>query len=64
MTGFHDHRRAALHLIQSAELTVREGGFVGQMAFSPAMSEKQERWLRILLDRHGLPPLVSNGGGE
>ncbi len=58
---FTDHRAAALALITAAPLSSKEGGFVGQMAFSEAMSEKQGRWFRILLDRHGLPPLAGGG---
>lgn len=59
--GFDNQRTAAMALINAAPLSTKEGGFLGQMAFSDAMTEKQARWLGILLERHGLPPL--DGGG-
>lgn len=50
--------RAALALINSADLSEREGQFCGGLAFRhEPLSEKQENWLKILLDRHGLPAL-------
>lgn len=55
---FTDHRTAALALLNSAPLSGKEGGFVGQMAFSDSMTDKQARWFGILLVRHGLPPLA------
>jgi hypothetical protein len=55
--AFADHGTAALALITTAPLTVKEGGFVGQMIFSDIMSSKQARWLDILLDRHALPSI-------
>lgn len=58
---FTDRRAAALALINSAPLTGKEGSFVGQMVFSDTMSEKQERWLKILLHRHALPTLIEGG---
>jgi hypothetical protein len=52
-------REAALDLLILANLTAKEGSFVGQLAFDTRpLSEKQERWLRILLERHELPPLA------
>lgn len=51
------YRSLALALLNTAELTVKEGGFVGQMAFATEMSPKQRRWFNILLDRHGLKPI-------
>ncbi len=50
-----DHRAAALLLLNYAPLTSKEGGFVGQMAFSDEMTPKQRRWFEILLDRYELP---------
>lgn len=55
---FHDQRAAAIALINAAPLSAKEGGFLGQMAFSDSMTKKQGRWLGILLDRHGFPPLI------
>lgn len=50
--------RAALALINAADLSEREGQFCGGLAFRPTpLSEKQENWLRILLERYGLPAL-------
>lgn len=57
---FTDRRSAALALLNSAPLNIREGGFCGQMVFAGAVSEKQDRWFRILLDKHGLPPLAED----
>ncbi|MDF2493276.1 hypothetical protein [Sphingomonas sp.] len=51
-------RSAALDLIIYADLTAKEGSFCGQIAFdTKPLSDRQERWLRILLDRHNLAPL-------
>ncbi len=52
-------RAAALDLLVFAELTARESNFAGRVAFDVwPLSERQERWLRILLERHGLPALA------
>lgn len=62
MTPFADHRAAAMALLTSAPLKPREGQFCGQMAFDASpLSERQASWLRILLERHGLPPLTEGG---
>lgn len=60
---FNDHRRAALALLtKGVELREKEGNFLGGIAYRPdPMSDKQANWLRILLDRHGLPPLQDGG---
>ena len=60
---FIDHRRAALALLTAgADLREKEGNFLGGIAYrADPMSEKQARWLGILLDRHGLPPLAEGG---
>ncbi len=60
---FTDHRRAALALLtKGAELREKEGNFLGGIAYrSDPMSDKQANWLRILLDRHGLPPIQDGG---
>lgn len=57
---FPSIRLAAMALLTSAPLSVREGGFAGQMAFSDDMTPKQARWFAILLNRHGLPPLIGS----
>jgi hypothetical protein len=60
MTGaFTDHRPAAMAVLTSgAALRPREGQFLGGIAFDlNPLTEKQGEWLRILLDKHGLPPL-------
>jgi hypothetical protein len=61
--SFTDHRDAAMALITSgADLRPREGQFLGGLSFDAnPLTEKQANWLRILLERHGLPPLE---GGE
>lgn len=63
MKPFTDHRVAAMALITSgAALRPKEGQFLGGLSFDAnPLTEKQANWLRILLDRHGLPPLK---GGE
>ena len=53
---FQTHRAAALALLNSASLNRKEGGFLGQLAVQDELSDKQRKWLVILLDRHGLPP--------
>lgn len=51
-------RSAALELLIYAGLSAREGSFLGQIAFeTKPLSEKQLRWLRLLLDRHRLAAL-------
>lgn len=51
-------RPAALTLLNTAPLSVKEAGFVGQMAFAEQISPKQARWFSILLERYGLPSLA------
>jgi len=62
---FNDHRGAAMALLtKGVELREKEGNFLGGIAYrSNPMSEKQANWLRILLERHGLPP-VNDGGAH
>lgn len=57
---FTTHREAAMAVITSgAALRPKEGQFLGGIAFDlNLLTEKQDEWLRILLDRHGLPPLA------
>jgi len=60
---FIDFRAAARALIASdAPLSEREGQFCGGMAYrlNPA-TEKQLRWLGIILNKHGLPPIAEGG---
>jgi hypothetical protein len=61
---FYDHQSAAMALLTSgAQLRSREGQFLGGIAFSDdLLTEKQRRWLDILLDRHGLPPMTAVSG--
>lgn len=55
-TRFPDAARALLALNALSE---REGQFCGGLAFRTApLSEKQARWLGILLTRHDLPALA------
>jgi len=60
MTPFPDHRVAAMAVLTSgAALRPREGQFLGGLAFDAnPLTEKQARWLLILLDKHGLPSVV------
>ena len=54
---------AAMAIITSgAALNRREGQFLGGISFEDRpLTEKQDNWLRILLAKHGLPPLVERG---
>lgn len=63
MTPFPDHRTAAMAVLTSgASLRSREGQFLGGLAFNANLpTEKQANWLRILLDKHGLPRLADGG---
>ncbi|MEE8612479.1 MAG: hypothetical protein V3V60_07870 [Sphingomonas aquatilis] len=63
MTPFPDHCAAAMAALTSgAALRPREGQFLGGLAFDAnPLTEKQANWLRILLDKHGLPPLADGG---
>lgn len=56
---FNDHRHAAMALLtKGIDLREKEGNFLGGIAYrADPMSDKQANWLRILLDRHGMPPL-------
>jgi len=60
MMSFPDHRAAAMAVLTSgAVLRPREGQFLGGLAFDAnPLTEKQARWLLILLDKHGLPSVV------
>ncbi len=55
---FRDHREAAMAVLTSgAQLRRTEGQFLGGCAFDDGLlSEKQARWLDILIDRHGVEP--------
>jgi hypothetical protein len=59
MSPFTSHRSAALALLNTAPLSSKEGGFVGQMAFSDEMTAKQRRWFDSLLERHGMPTVAA-----
>ena len=59
---FTDIRAAALAVLTTGDLTEKEGQFCGGIAFrDQPLTDRQANWLRILLDRHGLPPLVEGG---
>ncbi|MGJ3629800.1 hypothetical protein AB5I41_28745 [Sphingomonas sp. MMS24-JH45] len=61
--AFSDHRRAAMALLaEGIELREKEGNFLGGLAFrADPLSERQANWLRILLERHQLPPVEMGG---
>lgn len=62
--AWDSHKAAALALLMSgADLAEKEGQFCGGIMFRPAdmMTDKQWRWLSILLRRHHLPPLAGDG---
>ena len=60
------HQVHAMKLLTGGfPLKPREGQFLGGIAYEAnPLTEKQANWLRILLDRHGLPPLADGGGHE
>ncbi|MEG8040617.1 hypothetical protein QP166_15175 [Sphingomonas sp. LR60] len=52
-------------LTSGAALRQREGQFLGGMAFDANLpTEKQANWLRILLNKHGLPSLTMEATDE
>lgn len=58
-TRFPDAARALLGV---ESLSEKEGQFCGGLAYRAApLSDKQANWLRILLERHGLPALAEGG---
>lgn len=60
---FTCHRKAARALLAFDGLSEREGQFCGGMAYRPyPLSDKQAKWLGILLARHDLPALVVEEG--
>ena len=55
-------REAARALLAIDALSEREGQFIGGIAYrAMPISDKQANWLRILLAKHGLPPLAEGG---
>jgi len=53
---------AARALLAVESLSEKEGQVCGGLAFRAAsLSGNQANWLRILLDRHGLPALAEGG---
>lgn len=55
---FTDHRLAARQLLTVTTLSEREGQFLGGLCYRDApLSDKQQRWLDILIERHGFTPL-------
>lgn len=59
---FTDFRLAARQLLTAVNLSEKEGQFLGGLCYRTApLTEKQANWLRILLDRHDLPPFAAGG---
>jgi hypothetical protein len=57
-----DFRCAARALLTVETLSEKEGQFCGGLAYRSApLSDRQAHWLRILLERHGLPALADGG---
>ena len=52
-----DHRKAARAILGTgASLSEKEGQFLGGVAYrADRLTERQGRWLEILIKRHGLP---------
>jgi hypothetical protein len=60
--AFTNSAAAARALLDVDGLSEKEGQFCGGLAYRTApLSAKQANWLRILLARHGLAPLVPGG---
>lgn len=59
--SFSDLRSAAIALLSSeTPLTRRAGSFLGQCVVDPTpLSDAQKEWMRVLLERAGLPQLTS-----
>lgn len=55
---FRDHREVAMAVLTcGAQLRRNEGQFLGGIAFDDTpLTEKQERWLNILVERYGVEP--------
>lgn len=60
---FPSHRAAALALLTGDHrLSRKAGSFLGQLAVEPTpMTERQAKWLAILLEQAGLPPYAGEG---
>jgi hypothetical protein len=59
---FNRFSDAARALLAVESLSEKEGQLCGGLAYRAApLSDKQANWLRILLDRHGLPALAEGG---
>lgn len=62
---FTDIRLAARQLLTVNTLSEKEGQFLGGLCYrKDCLSEKQARWLQILLDRHDFQPLVEGGAHD
>ena len=63
--SFPTPRAAARALLAVESLSEREGQFVGGLAYRSArLSDKQHKWLMILLARHELPALAEQVGAD
>lgn len=60
---FSGHRAAALALLTGDyHLSRKAGSFLGQLVVDPTpMTERQAKWLAILLEQAGLPPYAGEG---
>ena len=62
---FTTYNDAARALLAIDSLSEKEGQFCGGLAFRASpLSDKQAKWLRVLLDRAGLPLLRKETGNE
>lgn len=53
------------HANGEATLTRKAAGFAGELVVEPGpLSEKQRNWFEILVERHGMPAAVTNGGAH
>lgn len=61
--SFPNHRMAALALLnEGVPMSRKAGQFLGQIAVDlTPLSEAQSHWLDKLLEKAGLPPLVTGG---
>jgi hypothetical protein len=61
---FQDHRQAALWLLANGmkpgcAVSHKEAGFLGHLCVSPEVTDKQAKWLTVILERN-----TSGGNGD
>lgn len=57
-------RQAALGVLSAGNASRKEAGFLGQMCVADAPTERQLRWLNLILVRAGLPGIADRESGQ